>query len=262
MARSSLHAERLARLMPDGKAVWVPIDHGVSSWPVAGLSDIDSLVDEMKAGGADAIIAHKGVVSRYPDSSIPLLMHISASTIHGGENSSNKVLVGSGEEALERGALGVSVQVNLGDLNEHLMLERMGMISEQCHRLDIPLLGMIYPRGPFLKTEGDHTMAVAHAVRLGWELGCDAIKTSWPGSKEAFAEAVRAAPIPVLIAGGESGGDFTEVLRIVADAMEVGGAGVCMGRQIFANENPRKCVLALHGLIHEGLSFEEACEVL
>ena len=81
MARSSLHAERLARLMPDGKAVWVPIDHGVSSWPVAGLSDLDSLVHDLKAGGADAIIAHKGVVSRYSDSAIPLLMHISASTV-------------------------------------------------------------------------------------------------------------------------------------------------------------------------------------
>lgn len=262
MARSSLHAERLARLMPDGKAVWIPIDHGVSSWPVAGLADVETLFNELKAGGADAFIAHKGVVSRYSDSSLPMLMHISASTIHGGENSSNKVLVGSPEEALERGASGVSVQVNLGDLNEHLMLERLGMVSEQCHHLDIPLLGMIYPRGPFLKTESDSTMAVAHAVRLGWELGCDAIKTSWPGSKEAFAEVVRAAPVPVLIAGGESGGDFTEVLRIVADAMEVGGAGVCMGRQIFSDENPRNCVLALRGLIHGGLSFEKACEVL
>ena len=262
MARSSLHAERLARLMPDGKAVWIPIDHGVSSWPVAGLTDVEALINELGAGGADAIIAHKGVVSRYCDSTIPMLMHISASTIHGGENSSNKVLVGSTGEAVERGASGVSVQVNLGDLNEHLMLERLGLISEQCHHLDIPLLGMIYPRGPFLKAEGDSTMAIAHAVRLGWELGCDAIKTSWPGSKEAFAEVVRAAPIPVLIAGGESSGDFTEVLRIVADAIEVGGAGVCMGRQIFEDENPRNCILALRGLIHDELSFEEACEVL
>ncbi|HJN56080.1 MAG TPA: hypothetical protein QF646_06820, partial [Candidatus Poseidoniales archaeon] len=62
MARSSLHAERLARLMPDGKAVWIPIDHGVSSWPVAGLTDVEALINELGAGGADAIIAHKGVV--------------------------------------------------------------------------------------------------------------------------------------------------------------------------------------------------------
>jgi DhnA family fructose-bisphosphate aldolase class Ia len=121
---------------------------------------------------------------------------------------------------------------------------------------------MIYPRGSGLKVEGDATAGAAHAVRLAWELGCDAVKTSWPSDKGAFAEMVNAAPIPVLIAGGEAEGDFRQVLRIVTDSISQGGAGVCMGRQVFGNNNPGNCIRALKMLIHDGASFEQACEVL
>jgi DhnA family fructose-bisphosphate aldolase class Ia len=73
---------------------------------------------------------------------------------------------------------------------------------------------------------------------------------------------VKAAPIPVLIAGGEAEGDFRQVLRIVTDSISQGGAGVCMGRQVFGNKNPENCIRALKMLIHDGASFEQACEVL
>ena len=256
-----MYAQRLQRLLPKGKAIWIPIDHGVSSWPVLGLGDIGELISDLKSGGVDAIIAHKGIVSAHNEE-VPMMMHISASTVHGGKHSADKVLVGSAEEALSRGAIGVSVQVNLGDEYEHKMLERLGKVSEDCHRLGLPLLGMIYPRGSGLQIKGDATAGAAHAVRLAWELGCDAVKTSWPGDKDAFAEMVKAAPIPVLIAGGETEGDFKQVLRIVRDAISQGGAGVCMGRQVFGNNNPRNCIRALKMLIHDGASFEQACEVL
>ena len=257
MGSSDDRARRVSILMPNGKALWVPIDHGVSSWPVQGLQDTEALLLSLRKNGCDAVIAHKGVVSAN-DSSPPFLMHLSASTIHGGKHSSDKVLVASVGEAIARGAAGVSVQVNLGDEYEYRMLERLGRVSEDCHRLQIPLLGMIYPRGPGLVVDGDQTNGAAHAARLAWELGCDAVKTTWPGSKEAFAEVVSAAPIPVLIAGGESSGDFATVLKMVADSLSVGGAGVCMGRQIFADLEPAKCIRALRALIHEGASLEES----
>ena len=259
MGGSDNRARKVSALLPRGRALWVPIDHGVSSWPVEGLEDTEVLLSILKENGCDAVIAHKGIISDSShDSSPPFLMHLSASTVHGGKHASDKVLVASAEEAVSRGAIGVSVQVNLGDKFEYRMLERLGKVAEECHRLQIPLLGMIYPRGSGLQIEGDSTKGAAHAARLAWELGCDAVKTSWPGSKEAFAEVVNAAPIPVLIAGGESSGNFSEILEIVAEALSVGGAGVCMGRQIFANADPSACVKALYELIHEGVSFEEA----
>ena len=37
MGSSDDRARRVSNLIPNGKALWVPIDHGVSSWPVQGL---------------------------------------------------------------------------------------------------------------------------------------------------------------------------------------------------------------------------------
>ena len=36
--------DRLARILPGGKGVWVPMDHGISGYPEAGLESMDSLV--------------------------------------------------------------------------------------------------------------------------------------------------------------------------------------------------------------------------
>lgn len=248
---------RLSKLMPDGKAVWVPIDHPVSDYPVKGLKNIKAAVKHLSE--ADALVAHKGVVSKFADTSeAPFIMHISASTRHGGKRSADKVLVGGVAEAISRGALAVSVQVNLGDEYEPDMIERLGMVSEACHDLEVPLLGMIYARGDNLEImKNDSTNAYAHAARLAFELGCDAVKSVWTGSKESFAKVVKAAPIPVLVAGGPAG-DPLDVLEMVEQAMLAGAAGVCMGRQIFSSENPQGMVKALRAIIHDREDAESA----
>ncbi len=252
---------RLSKLLPDGKGLWVPIDHPVSDFPIKGLKNIKAAVRPLS--GADALVAHKGVVSKYSDNfTTPFVMHLSASTRHGGEKSADKVLVGSVSEALSRGAQAVSVQVNLGDRNESDMLGRLGTISEVCHELEVPLLGMIYARGENLEImEGDKTNGYAHAARIAFELGCDVVKSVWTGSKESFAKVIKATPIPVLVAGGPAG-DPHEVLEMVEQAMSVGAAGVCMGRQIFSSKNPEGMIKALRAIIHENLDANSARELL
>ena len=71
------------RLLPGGKGLWIPIDHGVSDYPVDGLEDIDGLLQ--KISSADAIVAHKGLVSKYSNKYPNLIAHLSASTRHGGK---------------------------------------------------------------------------------------------------------------------------------------------------------------------------------
>ena len=87
-------------LLPKGKGVWIPIDHGVSDFPVNGLENLDQLIE--KISHADAIVAQKGVVSHYCSSNANFVAHLSVSTRHAGERSSDKMLVGSVEEALSR----------------------------------------------------------------------------------------------------------------------------------------------------------------
>ena len=63
MDGSDSRARRVSALLPSGRALWVPIDHGVSSWPVEGLEDTEALLSILKENGCDAVIAHKGIIS-------------------------------------------------------------------------------------------------------------------------------------------------------------------------------------------------------
>ncbi len=258
---SELKSHRMKQILPAGKGVWVPIDHGVSDWPVEGLADTGRLIERLTiTGGADAIVCHRGPLASFAN--VPpanwkggWVLHLSASTRHAGESVGYKVLAGDLAtvvlSALERGAVAVSVQVNLGDENEPEMLETLSRIADECQPLGVPLLGMIYPRGPNLSPlPDDQTNGVAHAARIGWELGCDIVKVPWTGSPESFAEVTSAVPIPVLVSGGPKTDDFRVVLRTVRDAMAVGASGVCMGRQIFGDADPTARLREVREVVH------------
>ena len=45
-------------------------------------------------------------------------------------------------------------------------------------------------------------------------------------------------------------------------AMSWGAAGVCMGRQIFGHPNPEKMAAAIVAIVHEGLSADDALNLL
>ena len=256
-------ADLLSKILPGGRGVWIPIDHGVSDYPVQGLEDTESTIKSLISAGVDAIIAHKGVVGHYhklcENTKTSMIVHLSASTRHGGTESSNKVLVGSVDEVRKRGGSGVSCQVNMGSEKEPEMMERMGEISRQAVLEDLPMFGMVYARGPNLNImEGDLTKGNAHAVRLAFELGCDAAKTVWTGDKESFTEIANAVPIPILVAGGPSTGDSRAILTMIRDALDSGASGVCMGRQIFGHPQIESIAKAIVMLVHQDASVDEA----
>jgi len=120
----------------------------------------------------------------------------------------------------------------------------------------MPLLAMMYPRGPKIEDEADVSV-IKHAARVGAELGADIIKCPYTGSVETFREVVEGCPAPVVIAGGSKMSD-EEPLKMIEGAMKAGGAGLSMGRNAFQHENPVKFVKAACAMVHEGMSAEEA----
>ena len=255
----------LSSLLPGGRGVWVPMDHGLTAYPAEGLNDIDLAVDDCISAGVDAIVLQKGVLSHqsFRTQWRNFVMHVSASTIHGGENADRKVLVGTAEEAHKRGASALSCQINLGDRNEYDMIESAGAITTSALEYTLPVLGMVYPRGPNLVlSEGDPTNNVAHAARVAWELGCHVAKVPWTGDGESFAEVCSAVPIPVLIAGGPVDKPFIHTLKIVESAVSSGASGVCMGRQVFSSSNRVGRIKALRAIVHEGATADQASTFL
>ena len=66
-----------------GRAIIVPMDHGVSDGAPRGLRNMAQAITDMSVGGADAVLLHKGLIhkARYEDHlHLGFIMHISAST--------------------------------------------------------------------------------------------------------------------------------------------------------------------------------------
>ena len=254
---------RLERLLPGGKGVWIPIDHGASDFPCPGLEDLEQTIRGLVEAGVNAIVAQKGVVDRYhglcEGTKTAMVVHYSVSTRHAGEDQSNKVLVGHADETLSRGGIAVSSQVNMGSPNEASMIERMGELNRQAHHLALPSFGMVYARGEHLNpVDDDATNGQIHAVRLAFELGCDAAKTTWIDDDSAFSALTACVPIPVLVAGGPRTDDTLEVLTRVERAMALGAGGVCMGRQVFAHPHMVNVAKSLMSIVHDGLTAKDA----
>ncbi|MEM4246128.1 MAG: 2-amino-3,7-dideoxy-D-threo-hept-6-ulosonate synthase [Candidatus Bathyarchaeia archaeon] len=252
--------KRLKRIMPDGRTAIVPMDHGVTVGPVQGLTNMQRQIKNLIAGGVDAIVVHKGIAKNVDSEDLGLIVHISANTKYSLEPNL-KVPICSVEEALRLGADAVSVHVNVGGSGEKDMLKMLGRAADECDRYGLPLLAMMYPRGEKIKSEHDPE-SVAHAARLGAELGADIVKTVYTGSRETFREVVDSCPVPVVIAGGPRMDTSLQVLEMVDEALSAGCAGVSIGRNVFQHEDPTKMSRALALLVHGKANLKEAVSIL
>ena len=242
---------RLRRLFPTAKRrlFSVPLDHALSMGPIDGLEELAPLAQELQEGGADLLIVTKGAVREL----VPLLnrstflgVHVSASTSLG-PSANHKRLVGTAAEAVALGADVLSVQVNFGVPEEGDMLTDLGVAVDQCRQLGLPLLCMSYVK----KADGGTPDELRHASRAAADLGADIVKTSYPGSVEEFARLCRTTPVPVLIGGGVRLDDEAAFLQIVQDSIRAGGAGICIGRNLFQRRPVAPLARRIATLLHE-----------
>lgn len=256
---------RLERIISreTGCSVIVPMDHGVSVGPIAGLIDMGKAVNEVADGGANAVLGHLGLPlhgHRGYGRDVGLILHLSASTSMN-PDPNQKVLVSNVERCIKMGADCVSIHVNLGAETESQMLSDMGAVSLSCMEWGMPLLAMMYCRGRKIKNEYD-VKVVKHAARVASELGADIVKVNYTGSPESFKEVVDGCSIPVVIAGGEKMETVEEVLRVVRGSKDAGAKGVSIGRNVFQASNPVKMVAAICAIVHQDAPVKEALKIL
>jgi class I fructose-bisphosphate aldolase len=255
---------RLERIMDRNsrKMVIVPLDHGVTVGPIPGLINMGETVGRIAEGGANAVVVHNGLVAkghRRHGRDIGLIIHLSGSTSLS-PDPNRKVIVCSVEQAIRLGADAVSIHVNIGANTEDEMLRDFGKINRDCVEWGMPLLAMVYPRGPKVKDEKD-VEVVKIAARVGAELGADVVKVPWTGDADSFRKVVEGAPVPVVIAGGSKLSD-ADTLKMIEGAIKAGAAGLSMGRNAFQHENPTKLVKAACAIVHNGVSAKEALKML
>lgn len=241
-----------------GRAIIVPMDHGMSDGAPRGLKDMVKAIHDMDAGMADAVLLHKGLIHKADYEShmrLGFIMHISASTCLS-RRPNKKMLVGDVEEAVRLGADAVSIHINLGDDDESMMMSDAGRIAKECSLWGMPLLMMVYARGHDVDSYDPRN--IAHCARVGAELGADIVKVSYTGSPESFHRVTACCCAPVVIAGGERIDSTRKLLQMVYDSLQAGGAGLSIGRNVF--EHPRRVNLmrAMNAIVHSNASVDDA----
>ncbi|MBV0923707.1 2-amino-3,7-dideoxy-D-threo-hept-6-ulosonate synthase [Halomicroarcula limicola] len=250
---------RLDRIGTDGRYVVVPMDHGITMGAVTGLKDIESTIDAVTRGGADAVLTQRGIAGRvHPNKNdAGYIAHLNGSTSIGPDED-DKRRTGTVEDAIRAGADAVSFHINVGSEYEREQIAGLAELTGEAERYGLPVLAMTYARGPEIDPEAaEFNQAVGHAVRLGEELGADVVKTAYTGDAETFQHVVESTSLPVVIAGGSRGTD-QETLQMVRGAMDAGAAGVSMGRSIFQHEDPEKITRAVANVVHDDSEAADA----
>lgn len=244
---------RLGRLFDpsSGRAVILPLDHGVGEGMLPGLEAISVLLGMLDGRNVQGVVLNKGP-ARVHGADLPLsvnvIVQLSGGTKHALPPYGRTVVCSVGE-ALRLGADAVSLQINVGNDLEERMLADFGAMCDEAHLAGLPVFAIIAPRGGHIVNEMDPSL-ISHCIRLGAELGADLIGVPYSGDSASFAEAVDASATPVLVTGGPGRGDFPRFLSAMDEALRCGAAGLCVGRNIFQNPDPGEALELLVDLVH------------
>lgn len=264
---------RLARLIPKGKMVIVPIDDSLIFGPKDGLFELESTIEHIVKSQPNALLGFRRGLELVSDKSLsmPFIFNLTASTVM--SQHTRKTVIASVEFALKNGADCVACHVNFGSQYESEMIQNFAMISQECDRLGMPLLVIAYPRG---EKEGQdynyedlkekhidaYTELVAHAVRVSSELGADIIKTNYTGTMESFKRVVVAANgKPVVIAGGRKI-SVEDSLKNAEDAMRAGASGISYGRNVFNADDIETYITAIKRIVFQGKTCKDCLNQL
>ncbi len=236
------------------------MDHGVAVGPIEGLEDMATQVEQLGHAGADAVLVHSGVARTVDSQRMGLIVHLSGAT-RLTEEPNWKAQLTTVTDAVRLGAEAVSVHINVGSPHEQQMLESFSRVMDECNNYGMPVLAMMYPRGPSINDEHAYEF-VSHAARLGYELGADMVKTNYTGSVESFRKIVRSIRVPILVAGGPRAKTDADVLKMASEAIRAGASGVSIGRNVFQHNSPKSMTQALVSIVHKDTAPEEALKIL
>lgn len=257
-----LTTRRLNRIFrPDGRALIVPMDHGLFDGPCKGLEQPGETIARVVAGGADAVLTTYGLASHFARELAPigLILRADGGTTSLGMGEGPASIFFGVEAALRLGADALAVTAFPGADNEAATLENLATVIDAAHTWGLPVLAEMVPGGFDSGPEHRSQASIALSARVGAELGADFIKTPYVAGFEAVTSTCY---VPVVILGGARRGQERDMLVDIKAAVDAGGAGVAVGRNIFQADDPAAMTAAVASIVHQGASVDEALGVL
>lgn len=245
-----------------GRSLVVAVDHGMALGPMTGLLNIKETIDRLDATGlVDTWLLTKGIFKyAFNSRGCPgTLLRISGGATIAGPELTREGLTGTVEEGLALGADGVAVSAFIGSPYEHETLINLAGVAGQCHRWNMPLLGVVGV-GKINEDKKQDPRFIALGARVAAEHGVDLVKTYY--TERNFDRVVAGCPVPVLIAGGPKCETDLDTLKMVHGAIQGGARGIVMGRNIWQSPHPEALLAAVDGIIHRNLAAQEAFELL
>jgi putative autoinducer-2 (AI-2) aldolase len=246
---------RLARLIqPDGKALFLPVDHGYFQGPTHKLEKPGVTIKPL-IPYADAIMLTRGVLRNCVEPAIPkpIILRVSGATTVVGEDLANENLVTSIQEILRLNASAVSMSVFVGSKYEHETLSNLAKLVDVCEEYGVPVMA-VTAVGRELEKRKARFLALC--CRVAAEIGARVVKTYY--CAENFEKVVDGCPVPVVIAGGPKVDTQREVFDFVYDGVQKGAIGVNLGRNIWQTEHPVAAIRAIRAIIHDKYTPKEA----
>ena len=241
-----------------GRTVIVALDHGGIAGPIAGIENPVEVVRACREGGADAVLATRGVVTASEgewDRSLSVILRLTGGfTVLGGKF--EEEVISSPEAALAMGAAGAVVTVKFGHEREGDFTRQASFVADACERWGLPL--MIEAMAKIKDMKASDPRGVLLAARAAQEIGADIVKTYYTGDPDSFRKVVEGCPVPIVILGGEKSDTLETVFSDVYHAMQAGAKGIAIGRNIWQHGKTKVMVEAMVGLVHENWSTAQA----
>jgi putative autoinducer-2 (AI-2) aldolase len=245
---------RLSQLIQkDGKALFLPIDHGYFQGPTHCLEKPAETIKPLWQY-ADALMLTRGVLRNCIDPAIskPIIMRVSGAVSVVGDLTAESIVT-SVKEVIRLNASAVSMSVFVGTGGENKSLTNLGKLVDECEDYGIPTMAVTSVGRELEKREARYLALVA---RISAEIGARVVKTYY--CKENFEKVVDGCPVPIVIAGGPKTETQKEVFDFVYDGMQKGAIGVNLGRNIWQTAHPAAAMHAIQAIIHKNYNANEA----
>lgn len=255
---------RLQRLVGDGRAVIIAVDHGLFDGPIPAMENLPATVEKINPV-VDAVLLSPGMLRHchriFARPKRPLaVVRLNWNTVYCfGLNytEARSVSAFDAENALREGMDIALVSLTLETGSEQRDAENVRVFSEltnDCHRLGIPVIGEYFPTESDKLTPEQMHEKVLLGSRIVAELGADAIKTFYTHD---FQAVTNSCPVPVFGLGAEKLPTQREALDLAAREVADGAGGVVFGRNAIQVPSPFDFQAALCDVVKRGKPVDD-----
>jgi fructose-bisphosphate aldolase, class I len=245
-----------------GKAMLLPIDHGIEHGPKDFFDNPEAGDPEYQLklaarGGYSGIVFHVGLAQKYMRryiGRVPLVVKINGKTSIPSDDEPLSPLDASVEDAVRMGADAVGYTLYVGSPAQDRDIAQFGQVRRDCERWGMPLIMWAYPRGAAIEKKGgrDSLFAVDYAARVACDLGADMVKLNEPlvdnpkkaeepkpystlkyTEQEALERVIKSAGRTFVMFSGGTKVEDAELTHKVDVCMKAGATGFLFGRNMW-----------------------------